>query len=258
MPKVSDAHRAARRAEIVDAAVRCFAERGGYARTSIADLIQSSGLSAGAIYGHFPGGKKELFAAAATRVLDARAIELDARRGDAGPLDPGRIVATLVDGIRREPFSGVIVQLWAEAATDDEIRGLVRAVFSRLRDTVEAHLAEWGTLHPDRIDGDVRTWAARIAPVVLGAAPGSSSSAPSSTTSTNRPTSTRSPSRSCTDSRSRTERGRVGALAGSHETHRADVPWDTRSMEAARAEPPGSTGRAQIPCHTGLFAHAYR
>jgi AcrR family transcriptional regulator len=170
MPKVSEAHRTARRDEIIAAALRCFAVK-GYRRTSMADIIDEAGLSAGAIYGHF-GSKKELFAAVAGRVLDARSAELDERRAHGEPLTPGQVIATLLDGMRREPFSGVLVQLWAEAAVDAEIREAVIGVLGRIRATVEMRLAEWAASAPDRIEGDPGEWAARVTPVVIGLGPG--------------------------------------------------------------------------------------
>lgn len=170
MPRVTEAYRTARRDEIVSAALRCFARK-GYQRTSMADIIDESGLSAGAIYGHFTG-KQELFAAVAGRVLEARRSELQARRGGAGePLSPGQVIATLIEGIRREPFSHVIVQLWGEAAVDPGIRELVQEVFHRLRDAVQAGLAEWAAV-PGHVDDDPEEWAARATPVVLGLGPG--------------------------------------------------------------------------------------
>lgn len=170
MPKVTEAYRTARRDEIIGAALRCFAAK-GYQRTSMADIIEESGLSAGAIYGHFTG-KKELFAAVAGRVLDTRRGELEARRGGGEPLSPGEVMATLLDGMRREPFSGVIVQLWAEAAVDAEIRELVQGIFGRLRETVRTSLAAWASADPGRVDGDPELWAARLTPVVIGLGPG--------------------------------------------------------------------------------------
>ena len=170
MPKVTEAHRAARRDEIVRAALRCFAAK-GYQRTSMADVIEESGLSAGAIYGYF-AGKQELFAAVAGRVLEARRGELDARRAHGEPLAPGQVMATLIDGMRREPFGHVIVQLWAEAAVDPEMRGLVQTVLARVRETVRLRLVEWASAEPGRVDGDPEEWATRVGPVVLGAVPG--------------------------------------------------------------------------------------
>jgi len=169
MPRVTEAYRTARRDEIIGAALRCFAEK-GYQRTSMADIIDESGLSAGAIYGHF-AGKQELFAAVAGRVLDARRSELEARRGAGEPLSPGQVIATLLEGMRREPFGHVIVQLWAEAAVDPAIRELVQEVFARLRGAVQAGLAEWAAV-PGHVDDDPEEWAARAAPVVLGLGPG--------------------------------------------------------------------------------------
>ncbi|WP_394552882.1 TetR/AcrR family transcriptional regulator [Agromyces sp. MMS24-JH15] len=172
MPKVSEAHRAARREEILDVAIGCFMAH-GYARTSIADLVEASGLSAGAIYGNFPGGKQELFAAAAARVLEARRDELLEQRSRLGVLSPGEIIRTLLDGIRHEPFSVVLPQLWGEAVVDPEIRSLVTAVFLRLRTAVAEGLAEWAATDPARTRGeDPTAWAERVTPVVLSAAPG--------------------------------------------------------------------------------------
>jgi len=170
MPKVTEAHRTARRDEIIGAALRCFSEK-GYQRTSMADVIDESGLSAGAIYGYF-AGKQELFAAVAGRVLEARQGELRAQRAHGEPLSPGQVMATLIDGMRREPFGHVIVQLWAEAAIDPEIGELVQAVLMRVRETVRQRLVEWASAEPGRVDGDPEEWATRVTPVVVGVAPG--------------------------------------------------------------------------------------
>ena len=170
MPRVTEAYRTARRDEIIAAALRCFAAK-GYQRTSMADIIDESGLSAGAIYGYF-AGKQELFAAVAGRVLEARQGELRAQRAHGEPLSPGQVMATLIDGMRREPFGHVIVQLWAEAAIDPEIGELVQAVLLRVKETVRQRLVEWASAEPGRVDGDPEEWAARITPVVVGVAPG--------------------------------------------------------------------------------------
>jgi len=82
------------------------------------------------------------------------------------------VMATLIDGMRREPFGHVIVQLWAEAAIDPEMRGLVQTVLSRVRETVRLRLVEWASAEPGRVDGDPEEWATRVLPVVLGAVPG--------------------------------------------------------------------------------------
>ena len=84
----------------------------------MSDIIAASGLSAGAIYGHY-ASKEELFFAAAQQVLSARSVELDELRADHGPLPPGEIIAALIDGMRREDITpNLFLQVWAEAAID--------------------------------------------------------------------------------------------------------------------------------------------
>ncbi|MFT4214634.1 MAG: TetR/AcrR family transcriptional regulator [Microbacterium sp.] len=170
MPKVTDAYRAARRDEIVDAAVRCVV-RDGYRGTSMSAVIDESGLSAGAIYGHF-SGKQELLVAVAERVLDARQADLAAARVDGRPLSPGQIMATLVGGLRHEPVSAVVPQVWAEAARDEEIRTVAGRIFTRVRDLLRTELTAWAAAEPGRVDGDPAEWAAAVTPVVLSATPG--------------------------------------------------------------------------------------
>jgi AcrR family transcriptional regulator len=53
MPKTSEAAKEARRTQILDAAVRCFAQR-GYYETTIEDLVTETGLSRGALYLYYP------------------------------------------------------------------------------------------------------------------------------------------------------------------------------------------------------------
>ncbi|HEY9407971.1 MAG TPA: helix-turn-helix domain-containing protein, partial [Jiangellaceae bacterium] len=53
MPRVSEAHLAARRDQILQAAWTCFA-RDGFHATSMQDVFAEAGLSAGAVYRYFP------------------------------------------------------------------------------------------------------------------------------------------------------------------------------------------------------------
>lgn len=62
MPKISDEHRAARKAQILDAAWRCF-YREGVQATTMEQIIAESGLSASAMYRYF-GGKDDIIVAA--------------------------------------------------------------------------------------------------------------------------------------------------------------------------------------------------
>jgi len=59
VPKITAAHEQQRRAQILQAAMACFA-RQGYHATSMDDVVRQSGLSVGAIYTYF-NSKEELF-----------------------------------------------------------------------------------------------------------------------------------------------------------------------------------------------------
>ena len=65
MPKTSAAAKEARRTQILNAAVRCFARR-GYYETTIEDLVVETGLSRGALYLYFPS-KEALYLAISER-----------------------------------------------------------------------------------------------------------------------------------------------------------------------------------------------
>src|SRR5258708_12887384 len=65
MPKTSAAAKEARRTQILDAAVRCFARTGYYA-TTIEDVVRETGLSRGALYLYFPS-KEALYLAISDR-----------------------------------------------------------------------------------------------------------------------------------------------------------------------------------------------
>ena len=64
MPKVSEAHRTARRRQILDGARRAFAAH-GYEGATVVELEREIGLSRGAIFSYFPS-KWELFYALAS------------------------------------------------------------------------------------------------------------------------------------------------------------------------------------------------
>jgi AcrR family transcriptional regulator len=63
VPKISPAHEQHRRAQILEAAMACFA-RQGYHATSMDDVVRECGLSVGAIYSYF-ASKEDLFLALA-------------------------------------------------------------------------------------------------------------------------------------------------------------------------------------------------
>lgn len=163
MPKVTEAYRTARRDEILDAALRTFSER-GLERASMADIIAESGLSAGAIYGHF-AGKRELIAAVAERTLGARRAELEAERSDEHVLSPADVLGTLLRAMRDSFDTRLLVQLWAAAVTDTEIGDAVRGPVGVIRDTFTQAMRPWFEAHaaPGEVDAEL----ARCVPLAM-------------------------------------------------------------------------------------------
>lgn len=85
MPRLTDATKAARRAQIIEAAVSCFLEK-GYTNTSMSDIIKASGLSSGSIYSHFSGKEDILVTAINERLENVKNLYAALPEG-AGPQD---------------------------------------------------------------------------------------------------------------------------------------------------------------------------
>lgn len=133
MPKVSEEHLERRRKQILEAAIGCFARQGFHA-TSMQDIFAAAGLSAGAVYRYFPS-KTELIRAIAAEALASvlPALDSELRRG-ATPSLPDAMAAVLApmgEG-RLARLRPVIVQVWAEAARDEELAGFVRSVLGQI------------------------------------------------------------------------------------------------------------------------------
>ncbi|MET0135051.1 MAG: TetR/AcrR family transcriptional regulator [Kibdelosporangium sp.] len=140
MPRLTDARKELRRAQITEAAVRCFG-RNGLERTSIADITAESGLSAGSIYAHYRS-KAELVQATAQAVLAKRAEVLGAYAADDSPPDPDELLARLIAGI--DPVNARVgVQTWGEATTDPVIRGIVVDMIDRMGAMLHDCVTAW-------------------------------------------------------------------------------------------------------------------
>lgn len=169
MPKVTEAHRAARREEILSAAMRVF-KRKGFRGASMADVIAEAGLSAGAIYSYFDG-KQSLFAAVVERVLAARSEEFAAQLADA-PRSPAALVQHAQRTMIGKPIMAMAPQIWAEAAVEAETREVLQRVFGHMTGLFRAELEAWGRANAERIPTAPEAWAARVAPALVSFMPG--------------------------------------------------------------------------------------
>jgi AcrR family transcriptional regulator len=137
MPKVSQSHLDARRQQIVDAARARFASH-GFARTSMTDIVEASGLSVGSIYRYFRS-KDEIVTAICDQAGQALPAELTAESVH----DFLQHIRTLA---REEDHARLVAQIYAEAAVSPTLAALVDRQLRDLRDAVAALL-------PDRDPG---------------------------------------------------------------------------------------------------------
>lgn len=140
MPKVTEAHRRARRDEIADAAVRVL-QRRGVSSTSIAQIVQESGLSAGAIYANFQN-KSELARYVAQSLLGWRVDLVDDGAGTLRtPVEVLRGVLSTLD--EHAPPLTLILQYWGEATSDPDLHAVLTAKVTELRTAFEAAVRPW-------------------------------------------------------------------------------------------------------------------
>jgi AcrR family transcriptional regulator len=145
MPKVTEAHRAARREQIVTAMLRCV-EREGFHKTTMAAVIEESGLSAGAVYLYFKS-KQDLIRAIAEIAVSGVGSAI-AELADAEQVVPppealrratGRFL-TLSEELGVD-VPKIAIQAWAEASRDREIRDIIAAEAGRIRTAWETYVA---------------------------------------------------------------------------------------------------------------------
>src|SRR5262249_23629677 len=137
MPKVSQEHLDRRRRQILDAAADCFARQGFHA-TSMQDIFAAAGLSAGAVYPYFPS-KSMLIRAIATDALASTYGMIDQAIADA-KAGVAEVVTQIVTRMGMSPLAEVrpvILQIWAEATRDPELRELAEDILRQLATKLE-------------------------------------------------------------------------------------------------------------------------
>ena len=137
MPRVPEAHLAARRDQIIDAATTRFAAN-GFQATGMADVIAASGLSAGAVYRYFRS-KDELIEAIVDRVLGRAADRFERLLEEGHAPDPADAVAAAVDLVvsvgEAAPVdtTRVAVQAWAEALRNPGVAAVAGGAYATMR-----------------------------------------------------------------------------------------------------------------------------
>ncbi|TDL42642.1 TetR/AcrR family transcriptional regulator [Kocuria rosea] len=159
---MSQQYKDERRREIVAAASECFLEH-GYEGASMHRIIAATGLSAGALYNHFPS-KQELVAAAARAALD----RVLAAAEDEPGADPAAWVVGLLERLAADPATTRLLLItWGGAVSDPGLAALAGEHLGRVRDRVEERYGRWAVEELGLDDDAARGWAGMFAQAIL-------------------------------------------------------------------------------------------
>ncbi|HEV7308434.1 TetR/AcrR family transcriptional regulator [Ensifer sp.] len=172
MPKISDEKRAARRAQILEAAWTCFQKDGLHA-TTMDHIIRASGLSAGAVYSYYPSKDDLILAAVATSLSGLSAIVAPLLHAEP-PMSPSQLVGEITEAIdrfaSRDGFDLKRIALlgWSEAQRNEQLRATMKSFYIDFRCDLAGALKRW---RDDRtgVEYDVEAdMAAALLSLVLG------------------------------------------------------------------------------------------
>lgn len=157
MPRLTEATKAARRAQIIEAAIACFIEH-GYTNTSMSDIIKASGLSSGSIYSHFTGKEDILISAINERLTSIKALYAALPEG-AGPQDILETIHT--NQLVNDNFSAML-RIRLESLHAPEIARATADIMPLLQGIIVKTLTPWAAeqlsvLHEINPDSAQRT-----------------------------------------------------------------------------------------------------
>ena len=157
MPRLTDATKAARRAQIIEAAISCFLEK-GYTNTSMSDIIKASGLSSGSIYSHFSGKEDILIIAINERLNNVKELYETLPEG-AGPQDILETIHT--NQLVNDNFSAML-RIRLESLHAPEIARATADIMPLLQGIIVKTLTPWAAeqlsvLHEINPDSAQRT-----------------------------------------------------------------------------------------------------
>lgn len=161
-----------RREQVLNAALRCFAEQGFHA-TTMADVIRESKLSAGSVYRYFPS-KTALIQAGSEGIFTAARGALAELKERPEPTSPAEALRHLLNQIMRiavrddVDLTRVGVTAWAEALRDPVLLAEVSTLYRAVRGDFVTLLERWRDAGNLPADTDVELGGQ----VLFGAMPG--------------------------------------------------------------------------------------
>ncbi len=127
-----------RRAQILQAALTCFARK-GYHLTTMDDIVAESGLSKGSLYWHYKN-KKALLLAAINWYFDRLAIDFASMMEQAST--PLGMLGAMGDRFAEiltamEPVFRVFIDFYAETRHDEEVNAVLNSILNTYLDMIE-------------------------------------------------------------------------------------------------------------------------
>lgn len=172
MPKISDEHRALRRAQILEAAWRCFYRKGVQA-TTMEEIIREAGLSASAMYRYFANKEDIILTAIATSLLGLKALlaPVFADHADVAPASfVGKVAAAIDAFTARKGYNlaSLAIHGWSEAQRSETIRAVIRDFYLEFRAMLAARVRRWQACGVLPAQADAESVATTLMSVILG------------------------------------------------------------------------------------------
>lgn len=134
----------------------------------MADIIDASGLSAGAIYLQF-ASKQDIVTSVAEEIVGHRLGEISARLAHPPLPDPDELIRILMDGLASElGDTRLLVHLWGESFYFGGITELVEETFGRMRAMLADYLARWAQQNRGLDPDAAAEWGSATMPALLG------------------------------------------------------------------------------------------
>jgi len=131
VPRLTERTRDARRRQILDAARQCLS-RNGFQSTSMQDIFEEAGLSAGAVYSHFTG-KDEIVYAIADEVIEALTAPLYTADAHGEALSLGDLLGHVFSTLQRAEITTIAITFWAEAIRNPGLRRRLSRRYRRVQ-----------------------------------------------------------------------------------------------------------------------------
>jgi TetR/AcrR family transcriptional regulator, transcriptional repressor of aconitase len=154
MPSVTPEYLAKRRASILAAAARCFANNGFHA-TSMPDICSEAGMSAGGVYRYF-ASKDDLIAELADSAM-VPVLRVLREAADADPVpQPAEVIDlihnTMLTDSPAPPNASLLLQVWAEIVRNPRVRESQRRHTFELLDVLKRFTRRWAPLDDASVD----------------------------------------------------------------------------------------------------------